>query len=56
MLISISSKAKEDAKTNGQDVLFRRDNFLICRKPDGSETEIKSLRPRVSLPAEYDLK
>ncbi len=56
LTIFISSKAKEEAKTNGLNVLFRKGNILICRKSDGSETEIKSLRPRVSLPAEYDLK
>ncbi|OOV40216.1 hypothetical protein B1J93_17885 [Leptospira kirschneri serovar Pomona] len=56
LTILISSKANEEARVNGQDVLFRRDNFLIRRKPDGEEIVLKELTPRVShFPTEYDL-
>ncbi|EQA71641.1 hypothetical protein [Leptospira noguchii] len=56
LTISLSAKAKADALKSGLNVLFRRGNFLICRKPDGSETEIKELRPRVSgFPTDYNL-
>ncbi|WP_016761506.1 hypothetical protein [Leptospira kirschneri] len=56
LTILISSKAREDAKANGQDVLFRKGNNLICRKPNGEEIVLKQLPRRVSnLLAEYDL-
>nr|WP_198287816.1 hypothetical protein [Leptospira interrogans] len=56
LAILISSNAKKAAQANGQDVLFRRGNNLIRRKPDGEEIVLKQLPPRVSsFPAEYDL-
>ncbi|MFA4795286.1 hypothetical protein Q2296_11915 [Leptospira kirschneri] len=56
MMRLLSSKAKEEARANGQDVLFRRGNNLICRKPGGEEIVLKELPPRVlHFPIEYDL-
>ncbi|ULG90254.1 hypothetical protein FH593_15355 [Leptospira interrogans] len=56
LMILISSKAKETARKNGQNVLFRKGNILICRKPDGKEMILKELPPRdLNLPAEYVL-
>lgn len=56
LMILISSEAKEASSKNGQDVLFRKGNFLICRNPDGKEKILKELRPRVlNFPTEYEL-
>lgn len=52
----IFSKAREAAIKAGLEVVFRRDNNLICRKPDGREIILKELPPRVSnIPAEFKL-
>ncbi|WP_061285630.1 hypothetical protein [Leptospira interrogans] len=56
LLVLISSNAKEEALKSGLDVLFRRGNNLICRKPNGEEIVVKELPPRLSnFPTEYDL-
>ncbi|QCO35629.1 hypothetical protein [Leptospira interrogans] len=56
LCIFISSKAKRRSLKSGQNVLFRRGNNLICRKPNGEEIVVKELPPRLSnFPTEYDL-
>ncbi|WP_078125295.1 hypothetical protein [Leptospira alexanderi] len=56
LLALISSQAKEEAIKAGLEVVFRRGDNLICRKPGGEEIVLKKLPPRVSnLPAEFKL-
>ncbi|WP_078124750.1 hypothetical protein [Leptospira alexanderi] len=56
LLALISSQAKEEAIKAGLEIVFRRGNNLICRKPGGEEIVLKKLPPRVSnIPTEFKL-